>query len=203
MKKILVLIIAFTTINISCSTSLSLNGYWINIRSKEIDNHPLKKTDILSSHLIRIQASRYKIFRLNKRNSISHRFTKTSFSKLKYISKDSIVIEDNNYSNTYKHLNDSLKVKSENKIILTNRTFTLKTNNHIDTLKFLKNCRMEYSNSKGKNLISYKRVRERGYDIILIDKPLNTFVIRNELNDKLEISTISLFNKNLELKKVK
>ena len=201
MKKILLILLLFT-INNSCTPARHPKGYWINISTEKLDNHLSKKTTDLSTHLIRIKGNKYKIFRLNERNSISRFMAKKIYEKLRYFNNDSIVIQDNNYLKIYRRLNDSLKVKSSEKIVLKNRKFTLRESNKIDTLKFLKNSKLEYIELGEKHLTQYKRIREKGFDIVLIEKPLKTFVIRNELIDRLELTTISKVNKNVELKKV-
>ena len=195
------ILLIFITYN-SCTLPRHPKGYWINIGMEKTSNQLVKKKGDLQPHLIRIKGNKYKIFRQNSRNSISRFMAKNIYQKIKFYKKDSLVLLDNNYLKFYRRLNDSLKVKSSEKIILDNKRFTMKKNNSVDTLNFFNKCRLEYTTFGKSYLTRYERIREKGFDIILIDKPLKTFVIRNEFNDKIQLTTISRKNENIEFKKI-
>ena len=186
-------------LSLSCSRMIHLRGYWINIKSETI-TEDLKVEN--SIDLIKIKGSKYKIYRPKKRNSINKSLSKKDFDKLKFYSIDSLVIKDNNQVKTYRKLNDSLKFKGSKKISLEKRFFTINRDAKIDTLKFINKCKIEYIDSKGKALCNYKRIQKDGFDIVLIDKFLKPFVIRESLVDKVNITIISNIYRNSELKKV-
>ncbi|TYP71558.1 hypothetical protein [Aquimarina intermedia] len=211
MRKILfILIIAFFIL--SCDSNKKIEGTWISAYtfSKEsnqpvgfpfrqiinFENNNIQvrefKYDLTSEGLL-IGSYKYTLDQLTYNiNNVS--------SKIGLIySKDSLIFKNfSGTSNIYKKIGDNLKSKTEKKLV--NKSFLYHTKNYNDTIHFLNDSILTYSNGKPKKYLRWERFIFNDFDILftendipyIISKFKNSILLTGFHQKKHEIELIEI-----------